>query len=149
MAYENDERIDLYGDFEIDDSAPFVVLEPGEYDFDVEDIDVFQYAGGKKIAACDALAVRLKCYNENATGYVIENMYLVKSQAWKLTSFLKSVGLIDKNAEKGTKVPLMQMIGEAPGRSGRLTLVKREYDKRDGSKGEANNVSAFLEPEEF
>ena len=151
MAYENDERIDLYGDFEIDDSAPCVVLEPGEYDFTVTDIDVFQYEGGKKIPACDALAVKMRCTNDEmgVTGYLTENMYLVKSQAWKITQLLKSVGLIDKDAAKGTKVPLMQMVGECPGKSGRCTVTKHEYFKRDGSKGEANNVGAFLEPEEF
>ena len=77
-------------DYEYQNAKNQRLLEPGIYDFTVSNIEKCWYEGSSKIQPCNALNMWIDIDGEDVT--VFEKFFLVDTMAWKIASFLKSVG---------------------------------------------------------
>ena len=118
------------------ETSEYTLLEPGEHDFTVVGFDRDSHSGSEKISACDVAV-----YTLDFDGVRVKyKLYLHKKFNWKITQFFQSIGLIDADAENGSKFvyPWESCIGC----KGRAVTGLREYN---GS--QYNEISKCLVPE--
>jgi hypothetical protein len=120
----------------------YVLLEPGEYTYRVDDFERGRFDGSDKMGPCPVAKLTLSC--SNAAGQqasVVTRLYLTKRQQWKLTQFFKSCGLIDASLGDGQayRMPWDQVRGAI----GRAEIGNREYQGRT-----YNEVTRFIVPEQ-
>lgn len=121
----------------VEDGNSFAILPAGEYDFEVTKVEKVFAQSGNKMAK-----VTLKIIGRDATGSVIDNMVLLKSMEWKLSSFFGSLGMKKKGE------PLVMNWDAILGKTGRCKLVVEKYTKRDGSESERNGIDAYIYAED-
>lgn len=121
----------------LEDGSSFTLLDPGEYDFTVEKFERKLSKNGNKMAA-----LTLKVTDGNVSTTVFDNLTLVKSAEWKLSSFFGALGLKKKNE------PLKMDWQAIYGKTGRCKIKIEEYDKKDGNIGETNRIDAYIYKED-
>lgn len=132
----------------VTEEIEYTLLEDGEYDFTIAQCDHQLYDGSAKIDPCDMFVLRLDCSNGTQSGSVFARLYCVKKQLWKINQLMKSVGLVDANAETGSvQAPLGQLFKQLEGKTGRCAVSTRTYTGNDGKEHETNQVDRFLMPE--
>lgn len=125
------------------DEGGFALLPAGVYAFGVEKMEKERFEGSAKMAACPRAHLTLSVVGADGTsGTVHERLMLNTKVLWKVARFFKSLGFAE-SPETG-KVPTPW--NQVEGKGGYLRLKIREYTKKDGSKGESNEVEEFLEP---
>lgn len=123
----------LSWDDEITKESEFILLQPGEYDFKVDNVEKSYFNGSANMSPCPQAIVHLTVNNE-ATIKV--NLFLNTKSEWKLSEFFTSIGLKKKGE------PLKMNWNAVPGKTGICAVKNREYN---GQK--YNEVAKFLEPE--
>jgi len=118
-------------DYEYQSAKNQRLLEPGIYDFTVSNIEKCWYEGSSKIQPCNALNMWIDIDGEDVT--VFEKFFLVDTMAWKIDSFLKSIGFNKQ------KIPLLL---QSTGRSGMCHIITRNLDR-----SKINNVDRFITPD--
>lgn len=126
------------------DEGGFNVLPDGEYPFVVTALERGRYEGdpqkGKK--ACHKAIVTFKVDGgEFGDAYVKESIFLNRKNAWKIKALFVCLGLVDAASEEF--VPNWTAI---IGCTGKCTLAKTQFQGRDGSMIDANDVKKFLPP---
>ncbi|EHR33465.1 DUF669 domain-containing protein [Helcococcus kunzii] len=120
-------------DEEISQESEFILLDEGDYDFKVEQIEKSYFNGSEKMAPCPQAIVHVLVNNKVK---LKTNLFLNTKSEWKLSEFFISIGLKQKGE------PLRMNWAAAQGKTGRLTISHREWN---GEK--YNEVKKFLEPE--
>lgn len=121
--------------------SEYAILTPGEYLYRVERFERQRFDGSDKMAACPMALLTLSCANaQREQGTVQVRLYLNRKQAWKLTQFFKSCGLIPADMADGTsyRMPWDRVTGA----TGKLELSNRSYNGK-----EYNDVKRFIVPE--
>ena len=118
-------------DYEYQSAKNQRLLEPGIYDFTVSNIEKCWYEGSSKIQPCNALNMWIDIEGEDVT--VFEKFFLVDTMAWKIDSFLKSVGF---NEQK------ISLLLQSTGRSGMCHIITRNLDR-----SKINNIDRFITPD--
>ena len=131
-------------DDEVSDEGGFALLPAGTYPFEVIKVEKERYEGGDKVAACPRAAVTLNILTNDGWVPVVDRLLLNTKMAWKIAKFFEALGYV-KNPETG-KVPMRW--NEAEGKQGWVKLKVRKY-KKDGTEREANDVDAYLKPDEW
>lgn len=124
----------------------FHLLPAGTYFFNVTKMEKLRYAGSAKMPSCPQAKLTISCTNwddPTENGPVITSLFLTQKQAWKIADFFKCLGDAE-DAEGNVRPDWFNVVG----RGGVLELGIREYEKRDGSKGEANEVTRWVMPED-
>ena len=139
--------------FEADASAPErKILPAGTYPFIVEDVER-TYVSDKpksdgsvsKFAGCPMANVTFRITGKTEEGEEIEitrheNFILHKKCQWKISQLYISVGL----AKQGEK---LQMNWPALiTRAGQCEISVNEYTKKNGEKGQSNQIERFCDP---
>ena len=147
---QTEEAMDWDGMISGDDAKGFEILPEGDYFFTVRQFTRGRYEGGEKMPPCNkaALTLTLKSAWEptpekpSAEGETTVNLFIVKSQKWKLSQFFVSIGYLKAGEEK----PMNWSI--VPGSSGTCSVTQREWTGNNGQKRVSNDVTRFYDPEE-
>lgn len=114
----------------------YVLLEPGEYQFKVEDVDFDDHNGSAKIPPCGKVIVSLSVETEQGKAYIKNNFYVCKEGAGMIASFLKSIGVL-KDGQKTFTPDWESYVGK----TGMVKTSQHEYNGNT-----YNNVDRFLAP---
>lgn len=135
------EKMAAYGwDDEIqNDGQEFVLLEEGDYIFEVVKLEKQTFNGSAKMEASPKAHLTLKIETESGTAYVTTDLILNPLLEWKISQFFRSVGM-KKHGEK-----LKMNWNAVTGRHGRCHVIIREYTGQDGSKRKTNDVDRYVD----
>ena len=121
-----------------------VILEPGNYDFEVIKVEKGFFDGSDKTPACNMATAYLRIDGgEAGQGFCVERLYLCEKCEWRAAAFLRSIGL-KKHDEP---IPWRKIV-QCDGEKGRCKIIKDEYTGRDGQKRTNNKVDRFFDKEE-
>jgi len=116
----------------------FITLEPGVYDFTVDEFERGEYAGNKEknLPPCHVAKYKLVVETEKGKAVVNESFFLNKKSMWRVSAFLQCIGFAKEGETKAVEW------GQAVGLSGRARIEPREYDGKT-----FNNVKKYIQPE--
>lgn len=120
MANFDNELFDWDSEIE-SDGQEYVTVEPGDYTFTVTDVERKQFQGSDKMPACNMVVVSGEIDVPKGKATFRENMYLIKRNEWKLSSFFRCLGM-KKHGEK-----LRMNFPGAVGKRGMAAFKVREY----------------------
>lgn len=117
------------------DGEGFTMIEPGDYDFEITDIEKTKTARGDNMAK-----LTIKVYDGESQGSITDNIVLNEKCEWKISQFFRSIGLkkhgqtihMDWNRVQGAK--------------GRLRVKKDSFTGRDGVERESRAVDRYFDP---
>lgn len=123
------------------DGEEFIVLEEGDYTFEVTKFERSTYTPGPKstLPACNMAVVTLMVRTEAGEAYVTEKMQLCEKMEWKLSAFFRSIGM-KKHGE-----PLAMRWQDTIGRTGKAHITKTAGTQNTNVY--FNNIGKFLDPE--
>lgn len=121
------------------DSGAFLLLEEGDYNFTVTAFERGRFPGSAKIPACNKAILTLTVEAEGRTADVKYDLILWSTLEWKLSEFFRAIG------QKKKGEPLRPRWNEVVGSKGRARFRPREYTKKDGTTGYANDVDKFYD----
>lgn len=125
------------------DSAPFTLLEEGEYDFTVIGLERARYAGSAKLPPCPQAILKLRIIAPDGSNVDIEHsLFLHTKTEGFLCAFFTSIGQ-RKHGEK-----LAMNWAKVIGSRGRAQIFIDKWTGRDGQEMKSNKIKKFIEPEE-
>lgn len=132
--------LDWDDEIENDGSGEFVVLEEGDYEFEVTKFERSHYtpSADAKTPACNQANITLKISTKEGDCFITEKFPLASTMEWKISSFFRSIGL-KKHGEK-----LKMKWNESIGLKGRAHVTKTEGTKKNGVY--FNNIGKFIDP---
>lgn len=121
------------------EDTSFVILEPGDYDFEVSKYERGRYTPSEsaKTPPCNQVEVTLCIQTSKGTAYIKDRFPLASTFEWKLSAFFRSIGL-KKHGEK-----LKMEWDKAVGLKGRAKIIKVEGNKEGLY---FNNVDKYFDP---
>ena len=123
------------------DGQEFVVLEEGDYNFEVTGFERGRFPGGQKIPACNKAALTLQVKTENGVAICRTDLLLYRSLEWRL-SFFRCIG------QKRPGERLVMDWNTVIGSRGRAHFKPRPYTDKDGNDRVANEVDRFYDWDE-
>ena len=129
-------------DGQIDDEGQFIDLKDGTYPFTVKIVnkEVKTTKTGQEIPVVNViLSIN---GGEQGTTFLKHSFWLTKKNMWNISDFFIAIGLM-KSGEKGFRMHW----DDLSGKEGFAELNHREYDKKDGTKGNILNVKRFKRQE--
>lgn len=137
---DNNQAVAFDWDSEItSDGQEFILLEQGDYDFEVVSFERGRFDGSEKTPACNMAILSLRV-KDNKTGQdvtVKENLLLCSNMEWKISSFFGAIGLKKKGE------PVRMNWQAVPGARGRLEIGHRTYTNNNGEQVTTNSVKKF------
>nr|DAZ62541.1 MAG TPA: Protein of unknown function (DUF669) [Caudoviricetes sp.] len=124
------------------DGQEFVVLEEGDYNFEVTGFERGRFPGGQKIPACNKAALTLQVKTENGVAICRTDLLLYRSLEWRLSAFFRCIG------QKRPGERLVMDWNTVIGSRGRAHFKPRPYTDRDGNDRVANEVDRFYDWDE-
>lgn len=116
------------------DSEDFVLLDEGDYEFTVEKIE-------REVSKNQNNMLKLTLSVTDTEGHrtqVIDHLVLVKAALWKVSDFLRSIGLKEHGKEAS-----LTTADNAIGKRGVCHLIVDEFDGNDGSKKKNNKIGRY------
>lgn len=134
------EGYELGWDDEIEqDGGDFILLDEGEYAFTVTKFERGRFPGSTKIPPCNKAALTLAIDSDQGRTSVNADLIMYSSMEWKLSQFLRSVGL-KKEGEK-VRVKWDQLVGK----KGRCMIKHRTYTNKNGEEKQTNDIDRFID----
>ncbi len=134
---------ELSWDSEIEqDSAEFVVLPPGDYDFEVVDFERARHPGSAKLPPCNKAVVHIRIEGEEGVSIIRHNLFLHSITEGMLCAFFTAIG----QRKRGQKVGMNW--NAVVGSRGRAKIGIRKWTNDEGRELVFNEVQRFYEPEE-
>ena len=129
------------------DGSDFVLLEPGEYAFQVKTFERARFGGGPKLPACNQAVLGIAILDDDGNELAMikkHNLFLHSKTEGMVCAFFRSIGA-RKHGEKIT-MDWNKVIGSR----GRCVIENKEFDsnKNPGEKFKANQIKRFLDPVE-
>ena len=124
------------------DGQEFVVLEEGDYNFEVTGFERGRFPGGQKIPACNKAALTLQVKTENGVAICRTDLLLYRSLEWRLSAFFRCIG------QKRPGERLVMDWNTVIGSRGRAHFKPRPYTDKDGNDRVANEVDRFYDWDE-
>jgi len=134
---------ELSWDSEIEqDSAEFVVLPPGDYDFEIVDFERARHPGSAKLPPCNKAVVHIRIEGEEGVSTIRHNLFLHSITEGMLCAFFTAIG----QRRRGEKVSMNW--NAVVGSRGRAKIGIRKWTNDEGRELVFNEVQRFYEPEE-
>lgn len=141
--YMNNDGYELGWDSEIEkEGEPFVIAEPGDYNFTVINFERARFEGSAKMPPCNQAKLTLRL--EMADGSVCDvkhNLFLHSKTEWRLCEFFTAIG----QRKHGQKVAMNW--NAVIGARGRCKISKRSFKNKEGKEMWTNDVDKFYEPD--
>ena len=127
-------------EIENDGADEFVVVEEGDYDFEVTKFARSHYTpkAGAKTPPCNQADVTLAIHTDEGDCYVVDHFPLASTMEWKISAFFRAIGL-KQHGER-----LRMKWNESIGCRGRAHITKVPGTKNDGVF--FNNVGRYIDP---
>lgn len=119
-----------------------IVLPEGDYPFKVIRMERGRYLGSAKIPACNKVTYTLVVNTNMGESYTNIDLILYSSVEWKLSSFLRCVGL-KKHGED-----LKLDVNKPVGCFGKAHFKPREYLNKNNETRVVNDVTKFYDYDE-
>lgn len=143
MADQNNMPRELGWDETIEKDSEYVLLPEGDYNFGVMSFERGRHNGSDKLPPCNKAILKLNVWDESGNQTLItKSLFLHSSVEGLLCSFFTAIGQ-RKHGEK-----LAMNWATVVGSFGRCHVKIRNYKKDDGTDGQANEITKFLEPDE-
>lgn len=122
-----------------------VILPDGNYDFEVIKTEkaFYEPKPGSSLPACNMCKVYLRILSEMGTSLVVENLYLCERTEWKISAFLRSIGL-KKHGEATNVGHLLHCDGER----GRCQIKVDSFTGKNGQEQKNNKLVRFFDKED-
>lgn len=124
------------------DGQEFVILEEGDYNFEVTGFERGHFPGGPKIPACNKAALTLQVKTENGVASIRTDLLLYRSLEWRISAFFRCIG----RKKQGERVEMDW--NHVIGARGRAHFKPRSYVDRDGNERQANDLTRFYDWDE-
>ena len=100
-------EFDWDSEFDFDDPDEYIVLTPGEYDYEVRSFQRSRYDGGvakdgHAIPPCPVAKIQIEIKTDTGNVVINDSFFINKGNTKKLSGFFQSVGL----AKTGSKVKM-------------------------------------------
>jgi hypothetical protein len=118
------------------DSAGFITLPEGEYDFVVKEFERARFAGSEKMPPCNQAKLKLEVVTPQGTALINDSLLLHSRTEGMVSAFFVAIGQ-KKHGEK-----LKMNWAKVAGARGRAKIGIREYNSKT-----FNEVKRYLEPE--
>ena len=134
-------------DDQVTDDGGFTLLDEGVYPFMVTEIEKARFEGSEKMAPCPKAVISITIDAPGVNGLVTikDSLLLSTKVQWRIAKFFEGLGF-QKDPATGA-MPMRW--NEVVGKTGYVKVGIREYVKKDGSKGQANQVEEYLPPEKW
>lgn len=114
-----------------------LLLEPGDYNFQVLDLEKTYASSGAPMAK-----LTIKVYDdENRATNVWDNLVLQRNCEWKLSQFFRSIG----QKKRGERIDMDWT--KVEGAKGRCKIDKTSYTNNKGNEVEKNEIVKYYDPE--
>ena len=122
------------------EGSEFILLSPGQYDFEVVRFERGQFAGSEKTEPCKKAIIFLKIDGrEQGVVEVKDDMILHSNFEWKLCQFFKAIG------DRKSGEPLRMNWQTIAGKRGRCDIEHRNGTGQHADK-KFNKVKRYLDP---
>ncbi len=138
---EMEERA-LAWDDEIEKESEFVLLPPGDYEFEITSLERERFDGSDKMSACPMAVLNLAIASKEGRANVQTRLFLHTKAEWKISEFFTSIGL----KKKGEKLKMQW--NKVVGAKGRCKIGQRKYTTNNGEERVSNEVKKFYPAEE-
>lgn len=141
--YQNNQNLFLdWNDAIESNGQDFVILEEGDYNFEVTAFERGHFPGGPKIPPCNKATLTLQVTTDGGVAVIKTDLLLYKTVEWKLSSFFRSIGQ-KKHGER-----LVMDWNHVVGARGRAHFKPKTFVGRDGSDRQANELIRFYDWDE-
>lgn len=124
------------------DSAEFVLLPEGDYNFTVESFERGRHNGSEKLPPCNKAILKLRIEAPEGTAYINHNLFLHSRTEGMLSAFFSCIGLKKKGE------PLKMNWNMVPGASGKVKLGIRKYKPENSDEERQYNEIKKFYPQE-
>jgi len=121
-----------------DDSGAFLLLEDGDYNFEVTNFERGRFPGSAKLPACNKAVLTLRVDTTKGSASVKYDLILFSTLEWKISAFFRAIGQ-KKHGEK-----IVPNWNTVVGAKGRAKFKQRTYTK-DGEEKQANDIADFYD----
>lgn len=121
------------------ENGQYILLEEGDYNFTVTGFERGRFPGSAKIPACNKASLTLGVETPDGPASVKYDLILWSTLEWKLSEFFRAIG------QKKSGEAFTPRWNNVIGAQGRARFKPRNYEKKDGTTGEANNVVKFYD----
>ena len=128
------------------DGQEYVLLEEGDYNFQVVDFERGRFPGSAKIPPCNKAALTLQVRTaEGKIATIKTDLILHRNLEWRLSAFFRCIGQ-KKHGER-----LVMDWNRVIGSKGRAHFKPRKYTNSNGEEKVANDIERFIDynPEFF
>ena len=130
------------------DGSDFVLIEPGEYAFQVKTFERGRFSGSAKLPACNQAILSFAIFDNdgNEVGTIKKhNLFLHTKTEGMVCAFFRAIGA-RKHGEK-----IVMDWGKVIGERGRCVIEIKELEssKTPGEKFKINQIKKFLDPEDI
>lgn len=141
MADLNTRTFDWDDEIE-NEGSEFVILQPGEYFFEVKNFEKGTFPGSQKVPPCNKAILTLAIQDGNGRTLttIKDDIFLCEATEWRISQFFISVGL-KKHGER-TKMRWNECIGT----KGRVKIRQDKWEGRDGNEMISNRVDKYCDP---
>lgn len=138
------DEFDWDSEFDFDDPDEYIILPPGEYDYEVRSFQRSRYDGGvakdgHTIPPCPVAKIQIGIKTDTGDVVINDSFFINKGNTKKLSGFFQSVGL----AKAGSKVKMSWWSDDLVGMTGRAKINTRKYNDKT-----YNNVSHYIAKKE-
>lgn len=134
-------------EFDFEDSNEYIILPPGEYDFEVKSFQRSRYEGGvskkdgKTIPPCSVAKIQIGIKTDEGDVVIYDTFFInpKDKNRYKMSKFFQSIGL----THPGSKVKMSWWSDDLVGMTGRAKIYNRKKDDKT-----YNNVSYYIAKKE-
>jgi hypothetical protein len=138
-----EEYRELDWDDQIEDDGPeFIILPPGDYDFEVTDFERGRHQGSDNLPPCNKAIVYLRIEGKEGATTIKHQLFLHTKTEGLLCAFFTGIG----QRQKGERITMNW--DKVIGATGRAKIGIRKWTNDKGETLEFNEVKRFYEPED-
>lgn len=138
-----EEYRELDWDDQIEDDGPeFIILPPGDYDFEVTDFERGRHQGSDNLPPCNKAIVYLRIEGKEGATTIKHQLFLHTKTEGLLCAFFTGIG----QRQKGERITMNW--DKVIGATGRAKIGIRKWTNDKGEILEFNEVKRFYEPED-
>jgi len=121
------------------DGAEFLILQEGDYTFQVVDFERGHHEPSAKLPACNKATVTMEIRTADGIARAKTDLFLHRSTEWKISAFFRCIG----QKQKGEQVKMNW--NQVNGMWGRAHFRPSSFVGNDGQTHQRNEVVRFLD----
>lgn len=140
---DNLERCLNWDDTIQNDSPDFILLEEGDYDFEVMAFERARHAGSEKLPPCNKAVISIKISVPQGDAIIKHNLFLHTKTEGMLCAFFTSIG--QRKHGEALRMDWNKVIGA----KGRCKVSQRKWINSEEKELTGNDIKKFHEPEDY